>query len=181
MLKITMEVCVRLKWEYCNILWANTEGFGLQWGYYSSFWTNNDDFSFIKLQHCVIHEGNVSVTIGNYNELFLKGWKYYNYLWTYNDGFYFSMKVLQHVMKTIVKFCVTWDEGIAFRSGVLSILFQYFLSTYLFYFFPYRPTSCLNPMTFFKYSFTSILEGNGGKTQNLIIYKWANAHVQNIS
>ncbi len=65
MLEITMKVCVHLKWEYCNILWANIEGFGLQWGYYSSFWTNNDDFGFIKLQYYGI--------VRNYNEIF--GWK----------------------------------------------------------------------------------------------------------
>jgi hypothetical protein len=33
---------------------------------------------------------------------------------------------------------------------------------------------------FLKHSYTSILKGNGAKTQNFIIYKWADAHVQNV-
>jgi hypothetical protein len=168
MLEITMEVLVE-RWEYYNTPYAPiemvlvlNEGIVLAFG--------------PKMMIII----RVLCHYWKLQWIFFKGWKYYNYLWTYNDGPYFSMKVLWHVLETIVKFCVTRVEGIAYRSGVFFILFQYFLATYLFYFFPYPPTS-LNPMTFFKYSFTSILEVNGRKTQNLIIYKWADAHVQNVS
>jgi hypothetical protein len=60
----------------------------------------------------------------------------------------------------------------------LSISFQYFFTTC--FFFPPTHLQAQTQWNLFKHSLTSTLEGNGGKTQNLIIYKQANAHVQNV-
>ncbi len=67
-----------------------------------------------------------------------------------------------------------WDEGIAFKRGVPFISFQYFLQLVS----PPPPThlQAQTQLTIFKHS---TLEGNKGKTQNLIIYKQDDAHVQN--
>lgn len=104
------------------------------------------------------------------SQWFFFKWKYYNCLWTNSDGFYFSMKVLWYVFEKYSEILCHGIKVLLLQMMYFSYYFNIFATC--FFFSPYPPTSLnlMNP--FSNIHTTSILEGNGGKTQNLIIYKW---------